>query len=179
MDELTTPQQWGAYLREYAELYVRSTRNKPERAARPTWRDPASEETVAATEERLGVRFPRGFRSFLLTSDGWGDIGGWTVGGWVEFVFPCEEICWLREDDWGKDLIEDYEDEEPAALMRRTLKVANGEDFWLLDPTDVGPDDEWAAYLFALKYGEFKKFAGFAELFDDSRRILDGDAADE
>jgi hypothetical protein len=136
---------------------------------------PAKEDVVLAAEQRLGVQLPPSFRSFLLTSDGWSG-----VGGWVQEVHPCEDVSWLRDTDWGASLIEDYsedldddDDDEHVTLLRQSLKVANGEDFWLLDPTETGADGEWAAYLFELKYGNFEKFASFAELFHSSRQLME------
>jgi hypothetical protein len=53
----------------------------------------------------------------------------------------------------------------------------------LLDPTEIGPDGEWAAYLFVAKYGELEKYASFAELFHASWRLMEEfgeiDAADQ
>lgn len=183
---LTTPQEWRGYLRGYSELYLR-TANEYQRAAlepeRETTRwmgeDPAAEEAVLAAEYRLGVQFPLSFRGFLLTSDGWNG-----VGGWVELVYPCERVSWMRDTDGGGDLIDIYgeysdKDNEYVQLFRRSLEVASGEDIWLLDPTDTGQDGEWAAYLFEPKYGEFEKFASFAELFHASSRLMEESAEND
>ncbi|MEV0698299.1 hypothetical protein AB0I53_10305 [Saccharopolyspora sp. NPDC050389] len=60
-----------------------------------------------------------------------------------------------------------------------SLDVAEGEDFWLLDPAEASPEGEWAAYLFEPKYGELAKFASFAELFHASRRLMEEFAEDD
>ena len=186
---LTTPQEWRRYLREYSELYLRTAneyqraRLDPEQAAaRWMGHEPATEEAVAAAEQRLGVRFPPSFRSFLLTTDGWDG-----VGGWVGLVYGCEDISWLRDTDWGKEFIDIYSEDsdgndEYVTLFQRSLEITNGEDFWFLDPTETGPDGEWAGYLFTPKYGELERCAGFAELFHASRHLMEEfaeNAADE
>jgi hypothetical protein len=70
----------------------------------------------------------------------------------------------MRDTDGGKSVIDIYsedsdEDDEYVTLFQRSLEVASGEDFWVLDPTETGPDGEWAAYLFEPKYGELERFA--------------------
>ncbi|MEV0083869.1 SMI1/KNR4 family protein [Saccharopolyspora sp. NPDC050642] len=181
---LTTPQEWRDYLREYNELYLRTEGEyqrvdlgSEQEAARWMGHEPATEEVVLAAERRLGVRFPPSYRAFLLASDGWDG-----VGGWIELIWSCERIPWMRDTRGGADLIDLYgedPDDEYAVLFRRALDVAEGEDFWFLDPDDVGPEGEWAAYLFEPKYGELKKFAGFAELFRASRRLMEEFAEDD
>jgi hypothetical protein len=178
----TTPQEWRSYLREYSELYLRTV-NKYERAkldpeqAATSWmgHEPATEEAVLAAEQRLGIQFPPSFRSFLLTSDGWSG-----VRGWIDLVWPCEDISWMRDTYTGGDLIEVYTEEsdgnEYLALFQRSLEVAGGEDCWFLDPTETGPDGEWAAYVFVPKYGQSEKYANFAELFHASRRLMEESA---
>ncbi|MFI1397939.1 SMI1/KNR4 family protein [Streptomyces sp. NPDC020681] len=177
---LTTPQEWRSYPRGYGELYLR-TANEYQRASLERERevtrwmgeDPAAEAAVSAAEYRLGVQFPRSFHTFLLTSDGWSG-----VGGWVDLVYPCERVSWMRDNDGGGDLIDLYgedsdQDNDYVQLFRRSLEVASGEDIWLLDPTDTGPNGEWAAYLFEPKYGELEEFASFAELFHASSRLME------
>ncbi len=87
-------------------------------------------------EERLGVRFPPSLRGFFLASNGWK-----RVKGWVDLVHPCGDVVWMRDSDAGSDLIriygEDPDNDDYVQLFRRCVEVAAGEDFWLLDPTDV------------------------------------------
>ncbi|MCO5997695.1 SMI1/KNR4 family protein [Actinoallomurus rhizosphaericola] len=176
---LTTPQEWRSYLRDYSELYLRAYPAEdrgPEQARGWMGREPATEEAVAAAEQRLGVRFPPSYRSFLLTSDGWDE-----AGRWIGPVESCDEVAWLRDTDWGEEFIEIYSEEgidDYVAVFQRTLKISNGEDCWFLDPTEVGPDGEFAGYLFEPKYGELYRFASFADLFQNNRRFLQETAAD-
>lgn len=130
--------------------------------------EPADEPTLVAAEQRLGIRFPPSLRAFLSVTNGWHG-----VGGWIEQVSGCEGIDWLRNTDTGDYLIGIYDDDdEMVALFRRTLAVAAGEDLWLLDPTETGPDGEWTAYEFAPKYGDYSEYASFADLFHESREQI-------
>ncbi|MFC3997089.1 SMI1/KNR4 family protein [Nocardiopsis sediminis] len=173
----SSPEEWSAYLRVYSKIYLRDVDEEDphvtDEQLETRWmgREPATEEAVAAAERRLGVRFPPSLRGFLLTSDGW--LG---VGGWVDRVYGCAEIGWMRESAAGSDfprLYRDMDNPDYAELFERVVEVASGEDFWLLDPTQPGPDGEWPAYLFEPKYGELEEFPDFAALFDESRDDLD------
>ncbi|MEV1047615.1 SMI1/KNR4 family protein [Streptomyces sp. NPDC049916] len=177
----TTPEEWRVFLERYGELYVnvRADEDKLfkiledddlEALARGEeihpWLGlaPAGGEALAMAEERLGVRFPAGLRAFFLVSDGWTHINGWVDG-----VHACDRAVWMRDSEAGGRVIEIFAsvpgNEEAVELLRRSIEIARGEDFWLLDPTDVGPDAEWAAYTFTPKYGDITKFAGFSALF--------------
>lgn len=186
---LTTSQQWRGYLGRYDERYLKNVASDQElvdlleeselevleeegRLERWLGEEPASQEAVVAAEERLGVRFPPSLRGFLLASNGWP-----RVSGWVDLVYPCGRISWMRDSDAGASLIplygEDADHDDIVQLFRRSVEVAGGEDVWLLDPTDVGPDGEWAAYLFTPKYGELDEFTSFSALFHDGYEDMD------
>jgi hypothetical protein len=184
-----TAEDWRGYLVEYGGIYIRTANEyvRPRLTAEEidsNWlgAEPAAEQTIAATEQRLGLRFPPSLRTFLAVTDGWRG-----VGGWVRRVCPCAGIDWLRNTGMGGDLIRTYaqveeEEGEPnelLALFRRALAVADGEDFWLLDPARTHPDGEWAAYAFAPKYGEAEEYPSFAELFHASRILMISLAEDE
>ncbi len=136
--------------------------------------EPAAEQAVLTAERRLGVRFPPGFRAFLLASDGWSG-----VGGCIDELFPCENIAWFRDTFDGMGFIDLYAEkqgrescDEYVAVFRHSLVIASGEDHWLLAPTAAGPDDEWPAYGFRPECGELNEFSTFAELFHASRETL-------
>ncbi|MCP2205453.1 SMI1/KNR4 family protein [Lentzea flava] len=185
-----TADEWRGYLVEYGGVYVR-TANEYVHPRLTTeqieshWlgSEPADEQTVAATEHRLGIRFPPSLRAFLSVTDGWQG-----VGGWIDEVSPCAEIDWLRNTGIGEDLIDLYteaeqEDNEPdelLALFRRALLITSGdEDLWLLDPATIHPDGEWTAYEFAPKYGEAEEHPSFAEMFHASKELMIRIAEDE
>ncbi|MFD3956241.1 MULTISPECIES: SMI1/KNR4 family protein [Streptomyces] len=190
-DVLTTPEEWRRFLERYDERYMKSEASDRElvdlldedqldlleeegRLEQWLGEAPAREEELAAAEERLGVRFPPSLRGFFLASNGWK-----RVKGWVDLVQPCGDVAWMRESEAGPDLIqiygEDPDNDDYVQLFRRSIEVAAGEDLWLLDPTDVGPDGEWAAYLFAPKYGDLQEFSSFSALFHDGYEDMEDD----
>ncbi|MET8603652.1 SMI1/KNR4 family protein [Streptomyces rubiginosohelvolus] len=177
----TTPEEWRVFLERYGELYVKvraderelvdlldeeqlDALDQDERVEAWLGEAPAREEALAAAEERLGVRFPPGLRGFFLVSDGWTRLDGWVDG-----VHPCDRVVWMRDSEAGGRVTEIYAsisgNEEVVELFRRSVEIARGEDYWLLDPTDVGPDGEWAAYEFTPKYGDTTKYPSFSALF--------------
>lgn len=149
---------------------------------------PAALTAVAATERRLGVALPPSYRAFLLASDGWRN-----VGGWIEEVRPCAKVAWLRDTEQGRNLLdlllEPAGDQDPDdggrrfmhAVLQRSLLVAGGEDLrtldgqnaWLLDPSEPDRNGEWAAWQFIPGPSGMWWHASFAELFHQSARGLD------
>ncbi|MFC5170290.1 SMI1/KNR4 family protein [Streptomyces mutomycini] len=186
---LTTPEAWRGFLERYGERYLENTASDQElvdlldddqmevldREGRvELWlgEAPAREEALVASEERLGVRFPPSLRGFYLASDGWTYLDAWVSG-----VHPCGRVLWMRDGDAGRSVTEIYDsipgNEDDVQLFRRSVEIARGEDFWLLDPTDVGPDGEWAAYEFAPKYGNPTKYPSFSALFHSGYESMD------
>ncbi|MEV7459746.1 SMI1/KNR4 family protein [Streptomyces rubiginosohelvolus] len=190
-DAPTTPEEWRVFLERYGELYVKvraderelvdlldeeqlDALDQDERVEAWLGEAPAREEALAAAEERLGVRFPPGLRGFFLASDGWTRLDGWVDG-----VHPCDRVVWMRDSEAGGRVTEIYAsisgNEEVVELFRRSVEIARGEDYWLLDPTDVGPDGEWAAYEFTPKYGDTTKYPSFSALFHSGLESMEED----
>ncbi|GAA3870115.1 SMI1/KNR4 family protein [Streptomyces sedi] len=187
----TTPEEWRAFLERYGELYARVRADGDElvdlldddqlevleRGGRvQPWlgETPAREEALAAAEERLGVRFPPGLRGFFQASDGWTRLEGYVDG-----VHSCGRVVWMRDSEAGGRVIATYDsipgNEDEVLLFRRCVEIARGEDYWLLDPTDVGPDGEWAAYEFAPKYGDTTEYPSFSALFHSGYASMEED----
>ena len=175
---LTTPQEWRSYVLEYSDLYLRTADeyqldelDDSHVATRWLGYEPAGEQAISAAEERLGVRFPPSFRGFLQASDGWRGIGGW-----IDLLCSCDEIEWFRATPTGEEFIELYseglDDSDVVAVFERSLLIAGGEDFWLLDSAKVAADGEWAAYEFEPKYGDLEEYASFSALMDFSREVM-------
>ena len=101
---------------------------------------PAPPERIDAAEARLGRALPPSFREFLGVTDGWRD-----AGFFIRRIGGADEIGWLRDMDalWI--------DAGPPHVMRRALQISLEGDaaVLFLDPGDVGPDGEWAAYFHA------------------------------
>ncbi|ARF77494.1 cell wall assembly protein [Kitasatospora albolonga] len=114
---------------------------------------PASEERIAAMEERLGRRMPPSYREFLKVSDGWRHAGGfvWLLAG-------TRDAHRHNNESGLADMFEEYldEDSEPeewreAGLWQRGLQLAVASDIThvLMDPEDVDEDGEWAVYTWS------------------------------
>ncbi|MER5936926.1 SMI1/KNR4 family protein [Streptomyces sp. NPDC001928] len=160
-----TPEEWRAYLTEYSDWALRTLDEEElARLLGPTYQllggglseqqvssrwlgyEPADEQLIAATEERLGVPLPPSLRSFLRTSNGW-----WRVAGWIDSLHPCADIGWFTES-FGEEWLNDDGDGSDD-VFRHGLVIAQGEDVFLLDTSDVLETGEYRAYLLAVKYG--------------------------
>ncbi|WP_405892685.1 SMI1/KNR4 family protein [Streptomyces sp. NBC_00104] len=154
------------------------TRGEDDEAAlRARWLGfpPASQERIAAMEERLGRRMPPSYREFLKVSDGWRHAGGfvWLLAG-------TEDAHWHHNESGLADMFEEYLDEDAgpeerreADLWRRGLQLDVESDVThvLLDPEDVGEDGEWAVYTWASWRAEPpERHANFLEFMRDMYR---------
>ncbi|MEV0612493.1 SMI1/KNR4 family protein [Nonomuraea sp. NPDC050404] len=141
---------WKAFLERWnEELFIAGAQPHTELGKPLTdgWlgHPPASQEQVAALEERLGCVLPPSLREFLLVSDGWQMFG--CFGGELR---GTGELGWLRDLDRmyaeAYDEFDEFADE--AAILRRGLMLSHGADAGVLflDPGDVDEAGEWAAY---------------------------------
>ncbi|MFD9467495.1 SMI1/KNR4 family protein, partial [Streptomyces sp. NPDC060027] len=154
----TTAFDWRSLLLRWSGEWADSlpddeTREEDDKTARHArWLGfpPASEERIAAMEERLGLRMPPSYREFLRVSDGWRHAGGfvWLLAG-------TEDARWHNNasglaDMYEEDMDEDAGPEErrEAGIWRRGLQLDVESDIThvLLDPEDVDEDGEWAVY---------------------------------
>ncbi|MET9491621.1 SMI1/KNR4 family protein [Nocardia sp. NPDC006630] len=128
---------------------------------------PATEADVAAVEQRLGLRLPPSYRSFLLTTDGWRHAG--------EFVWKMRDttnLGWLRElepswESWA-DLVSEAPVDAPGNPFTRGLLISLHADVGVLflDPADRDENGEWAAYS-VFSWGEFpRRFPSFTALME-------------
>lgn len=152
---------WRPFLVEWSKEWSDSlpddaTRSEQDEAARRVrWLGfaPASEERIAAMEERLGRRMPPSYREFLKVSDGWQHAGGfiWLLAG-------TKNAWWHNNVSGLADMFEEYLDDDAgpaerrdADIWRRGLQLDVESDIThvLLDPEDVDEDGEWAVYVWA------------------------------
>jgi hypothetical protein len=171
--------EWREFLRSYSHDYLRlatdeelARLDEAQRDSRWLGYEPASEDSVRAAEERLGVRLPPSYRNFLLASNGWHDIDVL-----MSELLKVDEVGWLPEvhpelwDAWSHD-----DDEELTELLCRCMLLsgpADG-DYWLLDGNEIGPDGEWTAYLWMASLGcEPEPYPSFGALAVRARAAFD------
>ncbi|MFF5302415.1 SMI1/KNR4 family protein [Streptomyces sp. NPDC013161] len=152
---------WRSFLLKWSGEWADSlpdgeTRGEGDEAARRArWLGfpAASEERIAAMEERLGRQMPPSYREFLKVSDGWRH-----AGGFVRLLAGTEDAHWHNNESGLADIFEEYLDEDAgpeerreADLWRRGLQLDVESDIThvLLDPEDVDEDGEWAVYTWS------------------------------
>ncbi|MEH0510363.1 SMI1/KNR4 family protein [Streptomyces sp. B21-106] len=157
----TTAFDWRPFLQRWSGEWADSlpdgeTRGEDDEVARRArWLGlpPASEERIAAMEERLGRRMPPSYRRFLEVSDGWRHAGGfvWLLAGTADAHWHDDEsgLAEMFEEDLDDDA--SPEERREADLWRRGLQLDVESDIThvLLDPDDVDEDGEWAVYTWA------------------------------
>ncbi|MGW0767080.1 SMI1/KNR4 family protein [Streptomyces sp. NPDC002676] len=157
----TTAFDWRSFLLRWSGEWADSlpdgdTQGEDDEAARRArWLGfpPASEERIAAMEERLDRRMPPSYREFLKVSDGWRHAGGfvWLLAG-------TEDARWHNDESGLADMFEEFLDEDAgpeerreADIWRRGLQLDVESDIThvLMDPEDVDEDGEWAVYTWS------------------------------
>ncbi|MFI7321895.1 SMI1/KNR4 family protein [Streptomyces venezuelae] len=180
----TTAFEWRPFLRRWSAEWSDSVLHEDETwtaeeeaALRDRWLGfpPASEERIAAMEQRLGRRMPPSYREFLGVSDGWQH-----AGGFVTLLAGVAEARWHDNESGLADMFEEYLDEDSgpderreAGLWRRGLQLDVESDgtYVVLDPEDVDEDGEWAVYTWAgWRAAPPARFANFGEFMRDMHR---------
>ncbi|MFF0448772.1 SMI1/KNR4 family protein [Streptomyces sp. NPDC004609] len=176
---------WRSFLLRWSGEWADSlpdgeTRGEDDEAARRArWLGlpPASEERIAAMEERLGRRMPPSYREFLKVSDGWRHAGGfvWLLAG-------TTDARWHDDDSGLAGMFEEYLDEDAGPEERREvdiwrrglqLDVESDITYVLMDPEDVDEDGEWAVYTWASwRAAPPERHANFLEFMRDMHREL-------
>ncbi|MGW5517780.1 SMI1/KNR4 family protein [Nocardia africana] len=161
---------WRPWLERWSEERITSDPGdlEPE-VVRQRWLGyaPAAEADVAAVEERLGLRLPPSYRSFLLTTDGWRHAG--------EFVWKMRDttnLGWLRDlepvwESWA-DLATEVPVGAPGNPFGRGLLISLHADVGVLflDPADRDENGEWAAYS-VFSWAEFpRRYPSFTALME-------------
>ncbi|MFF0156620.1 SMI1/KNR4 family protein [Streptomyces sp. NPDC005263] len=179
----TTAFDWRSFLLRWSEEWADSlpdgeTQAEDDEAARRArWLGfpSASEERIAAMEERLGLRMPPSYREFLKVSDGWRHAGGfvWLLAG-------TEDARWHNDESGLGVMFEEYLDEDAGPEERREadiwrrglqLDVESDATYVLMDPEDVDEDGEWAVYTWASwRAAPPERHANFLEFMRDMHR---------
>jgi hypothetical protein len=173
---LTTVAQWQAYLTEYGTDVVRTLDERQrvefsleQLASGWLGGDPVEDSRIAELEERLGAQLPATYRAFVGASDEWRSIG--------QFMYVMrgiDEIDWFRvADPMTCEILGD--DEELGPILERALLISKQGDaqYWFLDPGDVSPDGEWAAYTWSSWGFLSERHPSFAALVAAERRSME------
>ncbi|WP_162186038.1 SMI1/KNR4 family protein [Amycolatopsis jejuensis] len=176
MNVPVTPPEWREFLSAYSDEYLRledddEDLEPAQRENRWLGYEPATAEAVREAEVRLGVALPPEYRNFLLTSNGWRNIDPE-----VEELFPVDEIGWFA--DLEAELLSWWDhDKEVVAQVKPCLLVSAPGScavYWLLDPTTIGPDGEWAAYEWATGDGSLPaSYPSFGALVASARKVFE------
>ncbi|MBK3640240.1 SMI1/KNR4 family protein [Streptomyces sp. MBT33] len=154
---------WRSFLRRWSEEWAdaqdpeapEDTHPRDEEPRRTRWLGfpPASEERIQALEQRLGLRLPPSYRTFLAVSDGWRHAGAfvWLLAG-SDRIRPHEDAAGLSEYFPGElDDAPTREEALLAGMWQRALQLDVESDavYVLLDPGDVDDTGEWAVHTWA------------------------------
>lgn len=167
MNSIPTQEEWMVALKKYAA----ATRLDK-------FRTGASEEQLAAVEERLKIKLPPSYRTFLSASNGWKFASEMTP-----VIRPVEKIGWFRKEhkDWyeayqmtteplsvmEKDYF-DYANQDCAVFEIKHLAQALciseiGDDaVVLLNPMVIWPDGEWETWFFSNSSPGATRYRSFA-----------------
>ncbi|MFI1418135.1 SMI1/KNR4 family protein [Streptomyces sp. NPDC020731] len=178
-----SPFDWRSFLLKWSGEWADSlpdgeARGEEDEAARQArWLGfpPASEELIAALEERLGRRMPPSYREFLGVSDGWRH-----AGGFVSLLAGTADAHWHDDESGLAVMFEEYLDEDAGPeerqevdIWRRGLQldVESDATYVLMDPEDVDEDGEWAVYTWASWRADSpERHASFLEFMRDMHR---------
>lgn len=150
---------------------------------------PASEEELSQVENRIGVKLPPSYRSFLAISNGWR-----YPSYFVYDLMPASKIGWFRDlqKDWidawsagAADAVEQFGQPQPIPdeeyfvygpgqdpsnfreeHWRQTLAISEDGDsaILLLNPKVVTADGEWEAWFFANWIPGAERYRSFWEM---------------
>jgi hypothetical protein len=193
----TSSFRWRHFLKNFSRDLLKDVRIReelPPAVIKSNWLgyEPASEQEIAALEERLGKELPPSYRSFLKETNGWRNCGSFIYRLW-----PCSKVRWFREQhkDWIDAYMQANGIPEPAdneyyiygkrqmphcfrpRYLRSALEISDIGDsaIMLLNPEVSLEDGEWEAWFFA-NCGGAERYRSFRELMvaqhKSFRRIL-------
>jgi len=140
----------------------------------------ATDDEIAAAEERLGVTLPPDYREFLQVSNGW----RW-ANSFIPRIWPVQEIEWLRLSDpdiiegwdagwdhsWenygGRAEAQLYEQKYLASTLRVSDIEYGGTAMLLLNPRVVSAAGEWEGWFFAHWVPGADTYPSFWSLMND------------
>lgn len=167
------------------DVFPGQTLPEPASSARSVLRPPATDDEVAAAEDRLGRRLPSSYREFLLVSDGaYADVWGPVLADWHRpgptgaFGFlPVRETCWLRDtapaiadiwaessDEPGRPTDTDGAEIWPWTPMARGLQIATDHAPGTMCLVPFDGLEEWQLWIIAKETSEtYRSFRSMLE----------------
>ena len=147
---------WSTFLKRWSEEWLQDRRYRdqtpPEVVARGWLGYPgATEEEIAAAEQRLETTLPPSYRTFLSITNGWRN-----TSPFIDHLWSTHQIAWLTErnqdliDVWtAPDMVEfDFWE---SRYLPTALEISDWGDsaLYVLNPRVIRADGEWQATFFA------------------------------
>jgi hypothetical protein len=169
---LQTVAEWNEFLKTFAAAIG------SERPGSPA----SSEERLSAVEEKLKIKLPPSYRTFLLATNGWSK-----ASREVPVLRSVENIRWFKKEhrDWVQAYVDPMQgmgvllpaeqdyfnygsensgDFDPKHLAQALCISEIGDDaVLLLNPMVIWPDGEWETWLFANWIPGAIRFRSFAD----------------
>jgi hypothetical protein len=156
---------WAPFLKELSEFRLSDPRVAaavPEQKAKAGWLGelPASEQQVAALENRLSRGLPPSYRSFLATSNGFQQ-----QSPFIHRLYGADEADWfgVRNQAWAEAYRETY----PNLASCLQISDVGDSAVVLLNPDAVSPDGEWQTYFFANWIPGARAFPSFRKFMEE------------
>jgi hypothetical protein len=138
---------------------------------------PASEADIQLLEERIATRLPPSYRNFLLASNGWTFMGGYTE------LFNAHKVDWVSSLTpwlayWEGSEISDEEYFDYSDLrdysgirlhhMKSVLQISNCEDgnVYLLNPLIIDERGEWECFDFGANVSGGHRYRSFWDMIN-------------
>lgn len=146
----------------------------------------ASDEQIKQLEQRIGVKLPPSYVSFLKASNGWLQIGMDAESG---KLWSTKEVQWFIDQDsewveaWEEDMFpiadSEYfvygEEQDPCSMrneyLRTALAISESIDaaVYLLNPNVISTEGEWEAWFFANALPGVNRYRSFREMMEAER----------
>ena len=142
----------------------------------------ATENSIKAIEQKIGMVLPPSYRNFLLISDGFRQ-----PGNLVPKLLSIKNIDWYRVnhqetiDIWNDESNEILTDDPDAfsQYLQDALQISaeeyGGSAVYLLNPKVITDNGEWEALYFASWIPGADRYPSFWDLMQNELKVLGGD----
>jgi hypothetical protein len=156
---------WAPLLKELSEFRLSDPRVAaavPQQKVQESWLGelPASEQQVAALENRLSRGLPPSYRSFLATSNGFQQ-----QSPFIHRLYGADEVDWFGAQN--KAWAEAYRETYPKLASCLQVSDVGDAAVVLLNPDVVSHDGEWQTYFFANWIPGARTFPSFRKFMEE------------